>query len=119
MSTFRKTPEALAGLSPEQYRVTQQSGTEAPGTGELLDNREPGIYVDIVSGEPLFAELLATDIEQGRKRAGRCFAWHDPDRSPLGRRGQPSGACLRGWPGRPGRAALLHQLGIAALRARR
>jgi peptide-methionine (R)-S-oxide reductase len=55
MSTFRKTPEAIARLSPEQYRVTQQNGTEAPGTGELLDNYEPGIYVDIVSGEPLFA----------------------------------------------------------------
>ena len=35
--------------------MTQQSGTEAPGTGEYLDNKEPGIYVDIVSGEPLFA----------------------------------------------------------------
>ena len=55
MSTYRKTPEAVARLSPEQYRVTQQSGTEAPGSGEHLDNHEPGIYVDIVSGEPLFA----------------------------------------------------------------
>ena len=55
MSTYRKTPEAVARLSPEQYRVTQESGTEAPGSGELLDNHEPGIYVDIVSGEPLFA----------------------------------------------------------------
>ena len=55
MSTYRKTPEAIAKLSPEQYRVTQQSGTEAPGSGELLDNHEPGIYVDVVSGEPLFA----------------------------------------------------------------
>jgi peptide-methionine (R)-S-oxide reductase len=55
MSTYRKTPEAVARLSPEQYRVTQESGTEMPGSGELLDNREPGIYVDIVSGEPLFA----------------------------------------------------------------
>ena len=54
-ATYRKTPEAVAGLTREQYRVTQQSGTEAPGTGELLDNEEPGIYVDIVSGEPLFA----------------------------------------------------------------
>ena len=43
-------------LSPEQYRVTQQSGTEHPGTGEYLDNKEPGIYVDIVLGEPLFAK---------------------------------------------------------------
>ena len=55
MPAYRKTSEAVARLSPEQYRVTQESGTEAPGSGELLDNREPGIYVDIVSGEPLFA----------------------------------------------------------------
>jgi peptide-methionine (R)-S-oxide reductase len=55
MATFRKTDEAVAALSPEQYRVTQQNGTELPGTGELLHNKEPGIYVDIVSGEPLFA----------------------------------------------------------------
>src|ERR1700693_966598 len=55
MANYRKTPEAVSNLSPEQYRVTQQSGTERPGTGEYLDNKEPGIYVDIVSGEPLFA----------------------------------------------------------------
>ena len=55
MPTYRKTPEAVAKLSPEQYRVTQQNGTEAPGSGALLDNHAPGIYVDIVSGEPLFA----------------------------------------------------------------
>ncbi len=55
MANYRKIPEAISGLSPEQYRVTQQSGTEAPGTREYLDNKEPGIYVDIVSGEPLFA----------------------------------------------------------------
>jgi peptide-methionine (R)-S-oxide reductase len=52
---YDKNPEALAKLSPEQYRVTQQNGTERPGTGEYLENKEPGIYVDIVSGEPLFA----------------------------------------------------------------
>ena len=55
MSDYRKTNEAIARLTLEQYRVTQQNGTEAPGTGELLHNHEPGIYVDIVSGEPLFA----------------------------------------------------------------
>ncbi len=55
MPVYRKTPEALARLTPEQYRVTQLSGTEAPGTGALLHNHEPGIYVDVVSGEPLFA----------------------------------------------------------------
>ncbi|HSC63985.1 MAG TPA: peptide-methionine (R)-S-oxide reductase MsrB [Caldimonas sp.] len=52
---YRKSPEAIARLSKEQYRVTQESATERPGTGEYLDNHEPGIYVDIVSGEPLFA----------------------------------------------------------------
>ncbi|WP_018293541.1 peptide-methionine (R)-S-oxide reductase MsrB [Mariprofundus ferrooxydans] len=52
---YQKSPDAIAGLSPEQFRVSQQNGTEPPGTGEYLHNREPGIYVDIVSGEPLFA----------------------------------------------------------------
>ena len=52
---YRKDPDAIAKLMPEQYRVTQEGGTERPGTGELLHNSEPGIYVDIVSGEPLFA----------------------------------------------------------------
>jgi peptide-methionine (R)-S-oxide reductase len=42
-------------LAPEQYRVTQKSATELPHTGEYLDNTKPGIYVDVVSGEPLFA----------------------------------------------------------------
>jgi peptide-methionine (R)-S-oxide reductase len=51
---FRRDEEAVRKLSPEQFRVTQQSGTERPGTGEYLHNEEPGIYVDVVSGEPLF-----------------------------------------------------------------
>ena len=55
MPDYRKTPEALARLTPIQRHVTQDSGTERPGTGELLDNKAAGIYVDIVSGEPLFA----------------------------------------------------------------
>lgn len=53
--TYSKTPEALARLTPEQYRVTQQSGTERPYTNEFDEHFEPGIYVDVVSGEPLFA----------------------------------------------------------------
>ncbi len=55
MPDYRKSEEAISRLTPEQFYVTQQSGTERPGTGEYLDNHEPGIYVDIVSGEPLFA----------------------------------------------------------------
>ncbi len=52
---YAKTPEALAKLTPEQFRVTQENGTERAGTGPLTNNKEVGIYVDIVSGEPLFA----------------------------------------------------------------
>ena len=55
MANYTRDEAAIARLTPEQYRVTQQSGTERPGTGELLYNKKPGIYVDIVSGEPLFA----------------------------------------------------------------
>jgi len=55
MADYRKTDEAIAALTPEQFHITQQAGTERPGTGALLTNKEPGIYVDIVSGEPLFA----------------------------------------------------------------
>lgn len=54
-NNYTKDPNAIAKLTPEQYRVTQQSGTERAGTGEYLYNKQPGIYVDIVSGEPLFA----------------------------------------------------------------
>ena len=55
MPTYSKDPAQIAKLSPEQYRVTQHSGTERPGTGQYLNNKKAGIYVDIVSGEPLFA----------------------------------------------------------------
>lgn len=55
MPTFSKRQDVLRTLTPEQFRVTQQNGTEAPGTGEYLHTQLPGIYVDIVSGEPLFA----------------------------------------------------------------
>ena len=61
MRKFERDPAVISGLSPEQYRVTQQGATEAPGTGEYLDNDEPGIYVDVVSGEPLFASSAKFD----------------------------------------------------------
>ncbi|MGE7204261.1 peptide-methionine (R)-S-oxide reductase MsrB [Sphingomonas sp. NPDC019816] len=62
---YAKTEEALSRLTPEQYYVTQQSGTERPGTGEYLHTREPGLYVDIVSGEPLFASADKFDSHCG------------------------------------------------------
>jgi peptide-methionine (R)-S-oxide reductase len=55
MNTYQKSQDAITALTPEQFRVTQENGTEHPGTGEWLDNTLPGIYVDVVSGEPLFA----------------------------------------------------------------
>ncbi len=54
MTEYTKDQERIATLNSEQFRVTQENGTERPGTGEYLDNKEAGIYVDIVSGEPLF-----------------------------------------------------------------
>ena len=55
MTEHRRTDEAVAKLTPEQFHVTRRGGTAAPGTGALLTNKESGIYVDIVSGAPLFA----------------------------------------------------------------
>ncbi len=62
---YSKKPEAIAKLTPEQYRVTQEGATERPGTGEYLHNTEPGIYVDIVSGEPLFVSADKFDSHCG------------------------------------------------------
>ena len=53
--TYSKSEDAISRLTPEQFRVTQQNGTERPFTGEYDDHYEPGLYVDVVSGEPLFA----------------------------------------------------------------
>jgi peptide-methionine (R)-S-oxide reductase len=57
MPNYTKDKEAIAKLTPEQYRVTQQSATERPFQNAFWDHEEPGIYVDIVSGEPLFSSL--------------------------------------------------------------
>ena len=62
---YHKNPAAVGALRPEQYYVTQQSGTERPFTGEYLDNHEPGLYVDVVSGEPLFASVDKFDGHVG------------------------------------------------------
>ncbi|TJZ92576.1 peptide-methionine (R)-S-oxide reductase MsrB [Paracoccus gahaiensis] len=52
--SYQKSQDALARLTPEQYRVTQENGTERAFTGEYDHHFDAGIYVDIVSGEPLF-----------------------------------------------------------------
>ncbi|OBG34113.1 peptide-methionine (R)-S-oxide reductase MsrB [Mycobacterium sp. E3198] len=62
---YSKEPAAVDALTPQQYHVTQESGTEPPFTGEYCDNHEPGIYVDIVSGEPLFASVDKFDSGSG------------------------------------------------------
>jgi peptide-methionine (R)-S-oxide reductase len=62
---FEKSQAAVDRLTPEQRRITQDSGTERPFTGEHNDNKEPGIYVDIVSGEPLFASTDKFDSGTG------------------------------------------------------
>lgn len=65
MKTYIKSENRVAALNEEQFRVTQENATEMPGTGALLDNKEPGIYVDIVSGEPLFASTDKFDSGSG------------------------------------------------------
>ena len=93
---YAKTKDAVGKLTPVQYRVTQQSATERPFTGEYNHTMEPGIYVDVVSGEPLFAStdkfefrLRLAELYQAH-RAGKCQrtpgrrAWHDPHRSAVG-----------------------------------
>jgi peptide-methionine (R)-S-oxide reductase len=57
MSKYHKNPVAVSLLSPEQYRVTQRDGTERPFENAYWNNKQPGIYVDVVSGEPLFTSL--------------------------------------------------------------
>ena len=65
MPKYNKNPEALSRLTPEQFRVTQRDGTERPFENEYWDSKEPGIYVDVVSGEPLFASVHKYDSQSG------------------------------------------------------
>jgi methionine-R-sulfoxide reductase len=67
MSTFRKPSdeELRQRLTAEQYRVTQQEGTEAPYRNAFWDDHRAGIYVDVVSGEPLFSSLDKFDSGTG------------------------------------------------------
>jgi peptide-methionine (R)-S-oxide reductase len=65
MPAYRITSEAISRLTPEQYCVTQQNETEPSGTGEHLYSTQPGIYVDIVSGEPLFGSADKSESRCG------------------------------------------------------
>ncbi len=64
-TTYSKSPEAIGKLTKEQYRVTQESGTEPAFRNEFWDHHEPGVYVDVVSGEPLFTSLDKFDSHCG------------------------------------------------------
>lgn len=62
---YRKTPEALSRLTDLQYSVTQDDGTEPPFRNAYWNNHAPGIYVDVVSGQPLFASTDKYDSGTG------------------------------------------------------
>ena len=131
MATYGKTQAGIAALTPEQYRVTQQAGTERAGTGALLHNKQPGIYVDIVSGEPLFASsdkfesgcgwpsftkpIEPTTIEE--RRDGSHGMIRTEVRSKHA--GSHLGHVFDDGPADRGGPALLYQLGVAAVCASR
>jgi len=62
---YTKNPDAVAKLTDEQYQVTQQCGTEPAFNNEFWNNKESGLYVDVVSGEPLFASVHKYDSQSG------------------------------------------------------
>jgi methionine-R-sulfoxide reductase len=65
MANYTKDGDAISRLSSEQYRVTQQNATERPFQNAYWDHDAPGLYVDIVSGEPLFSSLDKFDSDCG------------------------------------------------------
>ena len=64
-TNHRKDPEKIAKLTPVQYEVTQEAATEPPFRNEYWNNHDAGLYVDIVSGEPLFASINKFDSGTG------------------------------------------------------
>ena len=109
---FGKSQKAIDRLTAEQRRVTQEAGTERPFTGEYNDHKDPGIYVDIVSGEPLFAstdkyqvglrvaEFYETYRCRKHQRVARQFQRDGQDRGAIDLWRQPPRPC---FPARAGR----------------
>ena len=64
-TSYQKDAQAVAKLTAKQYQVTQEGATEPAFRNEFWDNKEPGIYVDVVSGEPLFASVNKYDSGSG------------------------------------------------------
>ena len=62
---YRATADALSRLTPLQYRVTQQDGTEPAFRNEYWNNHDAGLYVDVVSGQPLFSSTDKYDSGTG------------------------------------------------------
>jgi peptide-methionine (R)-S-oxide reductase len=71
---YSKTPEALARLTPTQYRVTQEEGTEPAFRNQYWDTHDDGLYVDVVSGQPLFSSLDKFDSRSGWPSFSRPLA---------------------------------------------
>lgn len=65
MSQYEKNPDAVSKLTEEQFQVTQENGTERPFENDYWDNKSIGLYVDIVSGEPLFTSMDKFDSGTG------------------------------------------------------
>ncbi len=110
-------------LTPEQYHVTQMCGTEPPFQNAYWNEHRDGIYVDIVSGDPLFirqrhrlAEFHQADRQSARGGEIGSHAWHGTDRGPFEQKRFAPRPCFPRWSGAD-RSAILHQFGRAAIRS--
>ena len=123
--SYRRNPDAASALTPEQYHVTQENGTERPFHNAYWDNKEPGLYVDLMSGEPLFASVDKFDSGTGWPSftkpvdAGNVVDVHDDThgmrRTEVRSKG---GECHLGhvFPDGPGKGGMRYCINSAALK---